>query len=613
MKNIVVLDAHTLSPLQPGEQSPFHPSWDALAALGPLQLHPRTKPEEVVARAQDAQILLTNKAVVTAEHINALPQLEYIGVMATGYNVVDLEAARARGIPVTNVPGYGTASVAQHVFALLLELAAHVGATDAAVKNGDWSRCPDFSFTVSPFIELAGKTLGIVGYGTIGRAVARIATAFGMRVLATSRTPKPTGEGVEWATFDELLRLSDVVTLHCPLTGETRHLINRETLAQMKPTAFLINTGRGPLIDEEALASALKNHTIAGFAGDVLSAEPPPPSNPLLTAPRTVITPHIAWASVEARSRLMNLVAKNILDFLAGTPANVVNGVGASPEEPSAVVLPAVEATSDAIEISPEETTPQDQAARPFDARETAEPASETPASSESPDETAETPSFSTTPAETFPSEPSAGEQPAAHPEESASTEPEQSATSVSPTEEAPVPDSSAEPGTSHVEFPVELAPSAPSPVAPASPTGPLLSEQPTSAGTPEPGFSNPSAPGVETGLADEAPVPAGETQPEATNEAIAEGGPSPFTGDAEPAAPADFPANEPPVIAESSQPASSEAEDSLTRPADVPASDSRVETEEGSTVSAAPPSPENSGENTGSSENRPSSHVGSH
>jgi glycerate dehydrogenase len=327
MKNIVVLDAHTLSPLQPGEHSPFHPNWDTLAALGPLQLYPRTKPDEVVARAQNAQILLTNKAVVSADHINALPQLEYIGVMATGYNIVDLDAARARGIPVTNIPGYGTASVAQHVFALLLELTARVGATDAAVKNGDWARCPDFCFTVSPFVELAGKTLGIVGYGTIGQAVARIAAAFGMRILATARSPKPSEVPVEWVSREELFRQSDVITLHCPLTEDTRHLINAASLATMKPSAFLINTGRGPLIDEAALATALKDGVIAGFGGDVLSAEPPSPTNPLLAAPRTVITPHIAWASVEARARLMGILAKNILDFLAGTPSNIVNGV----------------------------------------------------------------------------------------------------------------------------------------------------------------------------------------------------------------------------------------------------------------------------------------------
>jgi glycerate dehydrogenase len=330
MKTLVVLDAHTLSPLQPGEHSPLHPDWDALSALGSLQIHARTRPDEVVSRAREAHILLTNKAPVTADHINALPQLEYIGVMATGYNVVDLVAAHARGIPVTNIPGYGTASVAQHVFALLLELAARTGATDAAVKNGDWTRCPDFCFTVAPFFEMAGKTLGVVGFGAIGHAVARIGSAFGMRVIAHSRSPKPSDVPIEWVSREELFSQSDVITLHCPLTEDTRHLINSDSLAKMKSSAYLINTGRGPLIDEPALAAALRNKTIAGFGGDVLSSEPPAAGNPLLSAPHTIITPHIAWASVEARRRLMGILVENVRAFLAGSPANVVNG-GAAP------------------------------------------------------------------------------------------------------------------------------------------------------------------------------------------------------------------------------------------------------------------------------------------
>ncbi len=325
MKTIVALDAHTLSSLQPGEHSPYHPNWDALAALGPLQLYPRTSPDEVVARARDAQILLTNKTVVDAGQIEALPRLEYIGVTATGYNVVDLGAARARGIPVTNVPGYGATSVAQHVFALLLELAARVGATDAAVKNGDWVRCPDFCFTVAPFFEMSGKTLGILGYGAIGQAVARIGAAFGMRVMVSSRSQRPSEVPVEWVSRDDLFAQSDAITLHCPLTDETRHVVNAASLARMKPSAYLINTGRGPLIDEEALAAALKNGVIAGFGGDVLSSEPPPRNNPLLAAPNTVITPHMAWASVESRTRLMAILVENIRAFLAGSPVNVVN------------------------------------------------------------------------------------------------------------------------------------------------------------------------------------------------------------------------------------------------------------------------------------------------
>lgn len=325
MKNIVALDAYTLSPLRVGEQSPHHPSWGALAAFGPLTLYPRSQAGEIVPRAENAEIILTNKAVITAHHIAALPRLEYIGVTATGTNIVDLDAARARNIRVTNVPGYGTASVAQHVFALLLELAVRVGQTDAAVKNGDWTRCPDFCFTVSPISELAGKTLGIVGFGGIGQAVARIGSAFGMRILVHSRTQKPFDLPVNWAwSLDQLFGESDAITLHCPLTSETSQFINAENLAKMKPAAFLINTGRGPLINEADLALALKNGVIAGYGTDVLSQEPPAADNPLLKAPRTVITPHNAWASVEARHRLMGTLADNIRGFLAGQPVNVV-------------------------------------------------------------------------------------------------------------------------------------------------------------------------------------------------------------------------------------------------------------------------------------------------
>ncbi|CAN5407317.1 D-2-hydroxyacid dehydrogenase [soil metagenome] len=335
MKTIVVLDAHTLSPLQPGEHSASHPSWDKLSSFGHLTLHPRTKPEDIVARAAGAEILLTNKAKVTAEHIAALPNLQYIGVMATGYNIVDLAAARERGIPVTNVPGYSTMSVAQCVFALLLEVAVKVGANDAAVKNGDWVRCPDFYFSVAPISELAGKTLGIIGLGTIGQAVARIGAAFGMRIVTYSRSRKDFDTPVEWLSLDEVFAQSDVLTLHCPLTPETDHFINRENLAKMKPSAILINTSRGPLINEADLATALKNKALAGFGADVLSEEPPPAHNPLLSAPNTVITPHIAWASVEARCRLMDILADNLTAFLAGTPINVVNGAPATPPAPA--------------------------------------------------------------------------------------------------------------------------------------------------------------------------------------------------------------------------------------------------------------------------------------
>lgn len=325
-KTIVVLDAFTLNPHQAGESSLIHPSWEALASLGSLTLYPRTKPEEVVARCIDAEIILTNKAAITADHLAALPKLEYIGVMATGYNIVDLAAARARDIPVTNVPGYSAPAVAQHVFALLFELAAHIGANDAAVKKGDWVKCPDFCFSVAPFFEMSGRTLGIVGFGAIAQAVARIGAALGMDILVYSRSKKPFDLPIQWASStEELFRKADVITLHCPLTPETDRLINRDSLSLMKKTAYLINTGRGPLVDESALAEALRQGGIAGFGGDVLSSEPPAADNPLLTAPNTVITPHIAWSSVEARQRLMDTLVENIQAFLRGKPANVVN------------------------------------------------------------------------------------------------------------------------------------------------------------------------------------------------------------------------------------------------------------------------------------------------
>jgi glycerate dehydrogenase len=325
MKKIVVLDAYTLNPLPIGEESPLHPSWQALASLGELTLYPRTSENEVVSRCADADIVLTNKAPITAIHLDSLPKLSYIGVLATGTNIVNLAAARRLNIPVTNAPGYSTMSVAQHVFALLFELAARTGETDRAVKNGDWVRCPDFCFTVAPFFEMAGKNLGIVGFGEIGQAVARIGAALGMNILVHSRTQKPFEVPVEWVDLDGLWKEADVITLHCPLTEGTKGLVNSSSLAKMKNTAYLINTGRGALINEGDLASALQYGRLGGFGADVLSKEPPAADNPLLSAPNTVITPHIAWASVEARRRLMAIVAGNVEAFLAGHPTNVVN------------------------------------------------------------------------------------------------------------------------------------------------------------------------------------------------------------------------------------------------------------------------------------------------
>lgn len=315
---IVVLDGHTLNP---GDLS-----WDELRALGECEIHPRTPPELVAARAAGAEVVLTNKVALDAATLAALPELRYIGVLATGYNVVDAAAARARGVTVTNVPGYSTKSVAQLTFALLLELTHHAGHHAATVRAGRWAASADFCYWDFPLRELDGLTFGVVGFGAIGREVAGIAAAFGMRVLAHSRRrPEPLPPGVEFVALDDLFARADVVSLHCPLTPETRHLVNAERLARMKPGAFLLNTGRGPLVDEAALAAALNGGRLAGAGLDVLSAEPPPADHPLLTARNCLITPHLAWASGAARRRLLREVAANLRAFLSGSPRNVVN------------------------------------------------------------------------------------------------------------------------------------------------------------------------------------------------------------------------------------------------------------------------------------------------
>ena len=315
---IVVLDGFTLNP---GDLT-----WEPLRALGDCVIHDRTPRTEIVARARGAGIVLTNKCPLDRATIGLLPDLRYIGVLATGVNVVDTDAAAERGIPVTNVPGYGTASVAQHTFALLLELTQRTGHHAAGVRDGRWGSQPDFCYWDFPLIELAGRTLGIVGYGSIGRSVAAIGRAFGMNIIAAARTPR-SDDGVRFVDMEELFATSDVVTLHCPLTPETKGLIDAARIARMKPTAFLINTGRGPLVVEQDLADALDAGRIAGAALDVLSVEPPPRDNPLLTAKNCLITPHLAWATHEARSRLMDTVLANIRAFLGGTLQNVVNGV----------------------------------------------------------------------------------------------------------------------------------------------------------------------------------------------------------------------------------------------------------------------------------------------
>jgi len=315
---IVVLDAYALNP---GDLS-----WGRLQKLGRCRIYDRTPAESTLQRARGAPLVLTNKTALPRPVIEALPELRYIGVLATGYNIVDLEAARAGGIVVTNVPTYGTQSVAQFVFAHLLELAHHVGAHSRTVHEGKWTRSADFCYWDYPLIELDGLTMGIVGLGRIGRAVAGLARAFGMRVLGCDVAPPgEMPEGVEPADLEALLSQSDVVTLHVPLTPETEGLMNEARLSQMKPTAFLINTSRGPVVDEAALAAALKQGRIAGAGLDVLSEEPPPAGHPLLGVKNCLITPHVAWATRAARERLLGTAIDNVEAFLRGEPQNVVS------------------------------------------------------------------------------------------------------------------------------------------------------------------------------------------------------------------------------------------------------------------------------------------------
>jgi glycerate dehydrogenase len=317
--NIVVLDGFTLNP---GDLS-----WDSLHQLGRATVHDRTPSELIVERSRDAAIILTNKTVLTRETIQALPGLKYIGVLATGYNVVDIAAAKECHIPVTNVPGYGTQSVAQFTFALLLELAHRVGHHADTVRAGRWTRSPDFCYWDFPLVELHGQTFGVIGFGQIGRAVAKLAEAFGMNVLVHSRSrPADLPAHYRFVSLEGLLAESDVVSLHCPLTPENKGFINAARLALMKPSAFLLNTSRGPLLDERAVANALNENRLAGAAVDVLSTEPPPADNPLLKAKNCLVTPHIAWATRAARARLMDVAVENVRAFLKGKPQNVVNG-----------------------------------------------------------------------------------------------------------------------------------------------------------------------------------------------------------------------------------------------------------------------------------------------
>lgn len=324
---IVVLDGYTLDP---GDLA-----WDDLNSLGACEIYDRTPPEQVLFRAGEAEILLTNKTELAREHIENLTKLKYIGILATGTNIVDLAAASAKGIIVSNVPAYGTSSVAQTTIALLLELTQHVGLHSQSVHQGRWTSSSDWCYWERPLTELDGLTLGIIGLGRIGTAVARIAGSLGMNVITVvGRTSSRNSAAnsseltvlIKQVDLEPLFRESDVVSLHCPLTAETKHLINAQRLSWMKPSAFLLNTSRGQLVDENALAAALNSGKLAGVGLDVLSTEPPPATNPLLTAKNCIVTPHLAWATKAARSRLMRAAVENVRAFLHGKPQNIVNG-----------------------------------------------------------------------------------------------------------------------------------------------------------------------------------------------------------------------------------------------------------------------------------------------
>ena len=314
---IVILDGYTTNP---GDLS-----WDGLKALGQVEVFDRTLPSETVARAAGAEVVLTNKVILGRDEMVQLPSLKYIGVLATGYNVVDLQAAHERGIIVTNVPAYSTESVAQMVFAHLLTATNHTERYAMENRQGRWSNSPDFCYYDAPIRELSGKTFGIVGLGHIGSRVAQIALAFGMKVKAlTSKPAEALPDGIQKTDLKELLHTSDVISLHCPLTPGTHHLINAETIGWMNPEAILINTGRGPLVDDHALAAALESGRIKAYCADVMTEEPPKTDNPLLKVPNAYITPHIAWATLEARQRLIQVATENVRAFISGHPQNVV-------------------------------------------------------------------------------------------------------------------------------------------------------------------------------------------------------------------------------------------------------------------------------------------------
>ena len=318
---IVILDGYT--------ENPGDLSWAGLEALGELTVYDRTPkddPEEIIRRIGGAEIVFTNKTPLTAQIFARCPQIRYVGLLSTGYNIADIDAARRRGIPVTNIPSYGTDAVAQAAMALLLEITNQVGRHAAAVRQGRWSACEDFCFWDTPLMELSGKTMGVIGFGRIGQAMGRIARAFGMEVLAAGSRPTEQGQAIaRYVSLDELYARADVISLHCPLFPQTERMINEHSIAKMKDGVILLNTGRGQLICEKALAEALRSGKVRAAGLDVLSQEPPAADNPLLTAPNCFITPHIAWAARESRQRLMDTAVDNLRQFLNGTPVHVVN------------------------------------------------------------------------------------------------------------------------------------------------------------------------------------------------------------------------------------------------------------------------------------------------
>ena len=318
---IVILDGNALNP---GDMS-----WDQILPFGQVTVYPRTSDKsETIRRIGDSDIVLLNKVPIDSDILDACPSVKLICCLSTGYNVVDIAAAGEYGVTVTNVPAYSTQAVAQHTLALLLHSASHVALHDQRVKAGDWVNCPDFCFYAAPTQELAGKTLGVIGFGSIGRAVARVAQALGMEIIVYTRTKRPEllGEGMRFVTLDELFAKSDVITLHCPLTADNKGIIGETAIAVMKPGVRVINTARGPLVDSEAMAAALKAGKVACYLTDVMDVEPPKADNPLLSAPNTVITPHVAWAPIETRARLLDIAVGNVKAFMDGTPRNVVGG-----------------------------------------------------------------------------------------------------------------------------------------------------------------------------------------------------------------------------------------------------------------------------------------------